>query len=50
MLPAGHMKRYKNLHVEDETKIKIFGKLKAHQLGNLLAAGAKCYPSKKLAN
>lgn len=29
-MPAGHMDRYKNLHIEDDVRVKIFGKIKQH--------------------
>jgi len=39
MMPASDMSRYKNLDIENTTRIKIFGKLQKHSIESLVTAG-----------
>jgi len=41
------MRRFKNLPVEDNVKIKIYGKPKEYSVNLLLSAGQATYPNMK---
>ena len=48
MVPANHISRYKGLEFSDETRSKIFGKLRKHTIEAYIKAGSPSRSNLKL--